>query len=225
MWIKVCGLNNSDNLKSVLELPIDMVGFIFYEKSPRKIIPNKILPWLEKNESSFKNIKRVGVFVNQPLEDILNLSADFNFDYVQLHGDESPEYCDELNIYKSALSTSQFKIIKALPGNSPDLEKNLIQFSPFCDMFLLDNKNLEGNFGGTGTSFDWTILNEINIPKPFLLSGGINPNDLEEVLKFYHPQCRGFDINSKFETSPGIKDISLIEEFSKKIKSNFDDYN
>jgi phosphoribosylanthranilate isomerase len=224
MWIKVCGLNNPENLESILQLPVDMVGFIFFEKSPRKVNPKKLLPWLEDNQSAFKHVKKVGVFVNQPLEDILNLSSDYHFDFVQLHGQESPEYCNELNIYKSVLSTGQFKVMKALPGNLENLEEAVHAYAPFSDMFLFDHKNTHGDFGGTGAQFDWTVLDGLNIPKPFLLSGGISTNDLESILKFNHPQFRGIDINSKFEISPGEKNIPLVEEFSKKLKSNLDDY-
>ena len=178
-----------------------MIGFIFYPKSPRYLyqIP-RYLPTLAK---------RVGVFVNETKENILMYVDRFGLNYVQLHGDESPEYCRTLHSYG-------IRIIKAF---SIALPKDLLAVSDyegFCDYFLFDTRS--AHYGGSGQQFDWNILQRYNGSTPFLLSGGINSYSVKALKEFHHPRLAGIDINSRFETSPGIKDVERIGRFLKELR-------
>ena len=186
--IKVCGMTDADNIRDVEVLGVDMIGFIFYPKSPRYLyqIP-RYLPTLAK---------RVGVFVNETKENILMYVDRFGLNYVQLHGDESPEYCRTLH-------SQGIRIIKAF---SIALPKDLLAVSDYE--------------GGSGQQFDWSILQRYTGSTPFLLSGGINSYSVKALKEFHHPRLAGIDINSRFETSPGIKDVERIERFLKELRTN-----
>lgn len=218
MKVKVCGLKNPDNMEQLLKLPIDWYGFIFYEPSPRRVNYETLSQWVTTHDSYWVGKKRVGVFVNHPMEFILNASGDFGLDYAQLHGDESPDYLRELTIYKSVLANGGFDIIKAVSGSNQDLNVVAEQFAPYCKYLLIDTKTTDGSFGGTGQKFDWKILEEYQGPIPFLLSGGIGPDDAEAILKINHPLLVGLDLNSQFEVEKGQKNPQLIKDFIEKIK-------
>lgn len=199
MKIKVCGLRNEkqvnelDNLQS-----IDFLGFIFYEKSKRYI----------GNVSPKVNIKeKVGVFVNSTIDLIEQICIENNIKTIQLHGDESPEMC--------AHFSKSYTVIKAIGINDVNSIKNLEKYEPYIDYFLFDTKTSE--FGGSGQSYDWSILSSYTLTKPFFLSGGINPSSIEKIMEINHPKMIGIDINSGFERSPGDKNISLIKKFIKEI--------
>lgn len=201
--IKVCGMTDADNIRDVEVLGVDMIGFIFYPKSPRYLyqIP-RYLPTLAK---------RVGVFVNETKENILMYVDRFGLNYVQLHGDESPEYCRTLH-------SQGIRIIKAF---SIALPKDLLAVSDyegFCDYYLFDTRTV--HYGGSGQQFDWSILQRYTGSTPFLLSGGINSYSVKALKEFHHPRLAGIDINSCFETSPGIKDVERIERFLKELRTN-----
>lgn len=197
---KVCGMTRADNIFSVEQLGVDMIGFIFYPKSPRCLCQ---LP-----EYLPTRAKRVGVFVNESKENIFMYADRFGLDYIQLHGNESPDYC-------RSLRAGGLHLIKAF---SIALPKDLLATSAYngpCDYYLFDTKTPQ--YGGSGNQFDWSLLHCYNGSTPFLLSGGINSYSAPAIKEFHHPRFAGIDLNSRFESAPGIKDVERIETFLKEI--------
>ena len=202
MIIKVCGMREAENIRAVEQSGADWTGFIFYPKSPRfvKEVP-KYLPG---------KTKKIGVFVNESNEKIIETVARFQLDMVQLHGGESPEFCDEL-------AKNGIRIIKVFSvGTESFPSENVSRYEGKCDYFLFDTQTAE--YGGSGRKFDWHVLSEYRGNTPFLLSGGISPDDIEEIREFSHPQFVGIDINSRFESAPAQKNIPLLKLFIDKIK-------
>lgn len=194
--IKVCGMSDAENIRKVEQLGVDMMGFIFYPKSPRCICE---LPAYMPDKP-----QRVGVFVNEDKKEIEMLADRFDLDYIQLHGNESPEYC-------RSLQSTGLRIIKALSiarRNDFDSAKT---YEGFCDYFLFDTKY--EHHGGSGNQFDWALLNNYTGKTPFILSGGINLYSAKALKALHHPRLAGFDINSRFELKPGLKDVERIKEF------------
>lgn len=209
--LKVCGLTKPDQIEELISLKIDFLGFIFYEKSPRYVL----------NHLSFEQISeiphngKVGVFVNETMEKIVEISEKANLNFVQLHSDESVDFI--LNLRQKL--SNNIQIIKAVRiGNqtAEELQKILKDYSETTDYFLFDTDSTA--FGGTGKSFDWNILNQIEIQKPYFLSGGISMENYEK-LKTINNQPYALDINSKFEISAGVKDLEKI----KKLKSQLNE--
>lgn len=203
--IKVCGLKYEEN---ILQLPlekIDFLGFIFYPKSPRYIegFPTKNL--IQKTNIC----NRTGVFVNASLEDIKLKSELFALNTIQLHGNENPEFCQQLKHLG-------FKIIKAF-GLHENFDFNILQsYIGTIDYFLFDTQTK--NYGGSGQKFKWKLLEKYNHKTPFFISGGIALEDCKSIKQLNHPQLYGVDLNSKFEISPCIKDASKIDEFINCLK-------
>jgi phosphoribosylanthranilate isomerase len=209
--IKVCGMRDAQNIEQVSQLGIDMMGFIFYEKSPRDVGSKEVINFEILNDLSQKNIKKVGVFVNAQIPEILEKVGEYQLDYVQLHGDESPEYCKNL---KSVWPT--IKIIKAFSiGEDFEFDKTK-DFDEVCDLFVFDTKGK--NRGGNGVTFDWKLLEKYNGSTPFLLSGGIGLDHAEAISKLFFSRMIGVDLNSKFEIKPALKEVKKLEEFISKIK-------
>lgn len=199
--IKVCGMKDGDNIREVEQLGTNMIGLIFYSHSPRCI--REIPAYLPQKA------KRVGVFVNEEVENVIKTANRFFLDYVQLHGSESAEYC-------LILKDAGIRIIKNFPiADEKDLEQTS-QYEGICDYFLFDTKCKQ--HGGSGNPFDWNILHHYTGQTLFLLSGGIRPDSIEALEKFNHPQLAGYDINSQFEITPGEKDIKKIANFIKQIR-------
>jgi len=199
--IKVCGMVDTENIREVEKLGVDMLGFIFYPKSPRYIY--------ELPEYLPTRAKRVGVFVNESKVNIYMYADRFGLDYIQLHGNESPAYC-------RSLRNSGHRIIKAFSIYNP---KDLLiasDYQGFCDYLLFDTRTT--SFGGSGKQFDWNILYRYNGSTPFLLSGGINSYSIRALKNFHHSRMIGVDLNSRFETSPGIKDVERIKKFVEEIR-------
>jgi len=205
MKIKVCGMRDGNNIRRAEALGADFIGFIFYEKSPRcvKSVPD-YLP---------QKASRVGVFVNAAAEDIVCRAKEFGLDYVQLHGDESPDCCKKL----SAMLPAGCSIIKALQIADPGDLDRCGAYEDCADMFLFDTKC--SSYGGSGSKYDWSLLEGYSGPLPFLLSGGIGPDDAAAVKAFHHPKCIGIDLNSRFETAPAQKDTEALAAFLKELKS------
>lgn len=204
--IKVCGMTETENIRHIEQLGVDMIGFIFYPKSPRCLceMPG-YLPI---------RAKRVGVFVNESKENILMYTDRFGLNYIQLHGNESPEYC------RSLLNAGNLRIIKAFSIAGPNDLPAISAYSSLCDYYLFDTKSPK--YGGSGKQFDWNLLHRYNGSTPFLLSGGINSYSANAIKEFHHPRFAGVDINSRFETSPGMKDVERIRMFLYELrKSNF----
>ena len=215
MKIKVCGMREPDNITALARLPVDMVGFIFYAKSPR-YAGEKLAKWLAKEGNVLEGKKRVGVFVNAEVEDVLNHVHDFELDFVQLHGTESPEYCGLLcNLWEST-SMRKARLIKAFQIDGAFDFDQIVPYTPYCTYFLFDTKGKD--FGGTGRQFDWKLLGNYRGVTPFLLSGGIGPESAESVLAISHPQLYGVDINSRFEKQPGVKDLDKVARFISSLK-------
>jgi phosphoribosylanthranilate isomerase len=219
MLVKVCGMRDQENITAVQKLPIDMIGFIFYPKSPRFAESNKKLEkWLHgEGKKTLDSPARVGVFVDAEVENVLNRVHDFELDYVQLHGNESPEYCRELSDLWSFSSIRRASIIKAF-GIDEKFDFAKTQFyRPYCKYFLFDTKG--ASFGGTGQRFNWELLNDYHGDTPFLLSGGIGPDSVDDIRLVRHPQLIGLDLNSKFEVSPGLKAVEKIAAFLNDLRS------
>lgn len=205
MIIKVCGMRDADNIRQLDETKlIDWMGFIFFGKSSRNV---ESLP-----DYMPKNCKRVGVFVNEPIESILSKVEEFGFDLVQLHGHEDVEYIKQL---KASLP-NDVQIIKMIQIATLDDIYATSQYEGIVDYFLFETK-CEG-YGGSGQKFDWDILKNYNGTTPFILTGGIGPDDADKVKAFTHPQFAGIDLNSKFEVSPALKDIDLLKNFIKQLR-------
>lgn len=218
MQVKVCGMREPKNIRALLALPIDFVGLIFYAKSKRFVGKNPDLAtWITEKDEDFGLIKKVGVFVNAGIDEILNATHDYHLDYIQLHGTESPEYCRELRLLWSASSVRDAKLIKAF---SIDEQFDFDQIHPYeehCSFFIFDTKGAD--YGGNGTQFDWSLLTAYEGNTPFMLSGGIGPESVEAVQNFNHPLLFGVDINSRFETEPAQKDITSVAAFVKAVKT------
>ncbi len=191
-------MHDGENIRAVEALNIDWMGFIFYPPSKRYV---EVLPSYLPKEA-----KRVGVFVNESIETILNKATLFSLDIVQLHGDESPELCQEL-------MDKQIRVMKVFGVATTFPSEMIAQYENSCNYFLFDTQT--SDYGGSGRKFDWDILQHYHGNTPFLLSGGIGPDDVSALQEFSHPLCIGIDINSKFELSPAIKDIQSIEQFIK----------
>ena len=199
MIVKVCGMRDAENIRKVEALGIDLMGFIFWPKSSRYVS--------ERPAYLPTKCKRVGVFVDEDVNTIKKLANDYALDYIQLHGSESPEYVQQLR---------NWQVIKAFNiATTEDLEATKTYEGIVC-YFLFDTKGK--SVGGNGEKFDWSVLDEYHGETPFLLSGGIGPDDAERVKAFNHPKCAGFDLNSKFEVAPALKDINELKEFINKVR-------
>lgn len=194
-----------ENMRAVAALQPDFMGFIFYPKSPRYAEP---LDFSTLNALP-KSIKKIGVFVNEDLEDILTIATKYDLDGVQLHGTELVKMCAELR-------KAGFIVIKAFPVAEAYNFKVTKAYEGTCDYFLFDTKT--DAYGGSGVKFNWGMLNEYVGETPFLLSGGIAADDAEAILKIEHPKLAGIDLNSKFEVKPGLKNVELLSEFLKEIR-------
>ena len=203
MNIKVCGITEMKQLKQLEGLNIDFAGLIFYKESPR-YIGDKISK-KELKEADF-DLKKTGVFVNPEMIEVLDAIDEYGLDVVQLHGTETPEMCEDLS--------SEVEVIKAFRvGASTNINKVIEPYDAVCDYYLFDTDGLKETFGGTGQKFDWSLLSKAKIEKPFFLSGGIGVNDVERIKGFKHPDFYAVDINSKFEKSPGVKDMAALLQF------------
>ena len=191
-------MREAENIREVTKLGIDWLGMIFWPKSKRYVAePPSYLP---------SQVKKVGVFVDASLEDIRQHIMDYDLDIIQLHGHETPEYVRALD---PEIIIKAFNIATA---------EDLAQTKPYegiVDYFLFDTKAQLP--GGSGEQFDWSVLSHYEGATPFLLSGGIGPDDAERIKAFHHPRCIGIDLNSRFELAPGLKDVNLLREFIKSI--------
>lgn len=223
--IKVCGMRDADNIRAVSELGIDMMGFIFWPKSPRYVSQMPIYAGLmpDKADDNIVNGKKgqckyVGVFVDEMPQTVVTMVYNYHLDYVQLHGNESVVYIDNLKRTLIPDIAPDIKIIKALSIREADDVKRWREYDGHVDMFLFDTKCT--CVGGSGEQFDWQVLQQYDGNIPFLLSGGIGPDDAERVRAFHHPMCVGIDLNSRFETAPALKDVDKLRKFIMQIHNN-----
>ena len=219
MIIKVCGMRDPENIREVAALGVDWIGLIFFARSPRRITNNGQLT-IDNGGKRYSDcqlsiinypLKKVGVFVNTSFEELVETAAFFRLDYLQLHGNETPEDCH-------ALQKRGYSLIKAFQiATACDLEQTT-NYEGLVDYFLFDTKS--NSYGGSGKQFDWSILEAYQGKTPFLLSGGIRPESAEAIRSFRHPLLAGIDLNSGFEIEPGRKDIEKLKEFLKEIQNH-----
>jgi len=206
MKIKICGLRDPDNIKAVEALAPDYMGFICYDKSPR------FIGAMEDDElvNISTTITKVGVFVDEDADSISKLIYKYKFDAIQLHGNESPDFCDmfkhEVQVIKAFGIDENFDFAKL------DAYKNNVNY------FLFDTKTPV--HGGSGQTFNWGVLDKYKLNVPFFLSGGLSLDNLTEVKNIKHPAFYGVDLNSRFELLPGLKDIDKLTQAFNTINSN-----
>jgi phosphoribosylanthranilate isomerase len=206
MKLKVCGIKTIEQLQALQQMGVDYAGLIFYEGSKR-FVGNALIS--HKADIRDLHIRRVGVFVNADFDQVLKAIEDYGLYAIQLHGDETDEYCLEL--------TGRAKIIKAIKiSGEEDINGLIALFEHTCDYLLFDTQTTQ--YGGSGKQFDWQLLKDASISKPFFLSGGIGPEDVVQVNSFYHPFLYAIDVNSRFETEPGIKDLKKVQQFQKLVQ-------
>jgi len=213
MKIKVCGMRDTENISELVKLKPDYIGFIFYDKSKRFVtnFPEVEIP---------SEIKKVGVFVNESIGKVIEILEENKLDAVQLHGNETPEYCNQLRHSELVSESHPIEILKAFSvDNDFDFSKTE-PYQKVCDFLLFDTKGKE--YGGNGVKFNWQVLDNYKGTTPFLLSGGITKNDVQALLSFLRRQeskkCIGIDINSGFEIEPALKNIEEIKEFKQNLK-------
>lgn len=198
MKLKVCGISYPENMEQIAALNPDYLGFIFYEKSTR-FACDRLRP--EHLEKLSENIKKIGVFVNAESAYIKEKVELYKLDLIQLHGNESPDFCVELSL-------SGLKIIKAFAVDQTFDFAVLENYQNSCEFFLFDTKGKD--YGGNGITFDWNILHKYDNNKPFFMSGGLDIDNIKNLSDYPHLNIHCLDINSKFEISPGFKDITKV---------------
>ena len=208
MLIKVCGMRDADNIRQVEILGPDMMGFICWDGSKR-FVPHA------PNYLPVKCL-RVGVFVNPTLDYVLSRQQEMNFRILQLHGNESPEFC-ALLCKECNKTNRKVKLMKVFTVASGYPFPKTAAYENVCDLFLFDTKC--PTMGGSGKTFDWSALRNYTGARPFLLSGGIGPECLNELRTCFHPRCIGVDLNSRFETAPAVKDVALLAHFISKLRN------
>lgn len=207
MIIKVCGMKFTENRMALEELPIHIFGFIFYPLSPRHVNPDDV-QGLEYLVSTRKN--KAGVFVDARVEDILEIVNKGKLTHVQLHGNETPETC-------RIIHAAGISVIKAFRIDDRFDFSDTEPYSEVADYFLFDTKAKKP--GGTGLKFNWEKLSEYHLNIPFLLSGGIGPEDADAIKNFRHHMFYGIDLNSGFELAPGLKNKEKLEQFLQEIQN------
>ena len=221
--LKVCGLTQLTQIQELISLNTDFLGFIFYEKSPRFVLNHLSLEEI----SEINHQGKVGVFVNETVEKIVEISEKSNLNFIQLHGDEDEEFIKRLRQMLNE-NTKIIKVIRIGNQKTEELKKTINHQPPTINYFLFDTDSKA--FGGTGKTFDWQILNEIEIPIPYFLSGGISLENIKNLQNFVKVNMRenktltklntpfALDINSKFEIEPGIKNLEKIKTFKSLLK-------
>jgi phosphoribosylanthranilate isomerase len=202
MELKVCGITTTEDILALITLKIDRLGFIFYHISKRFVYGKLIEDGLKAIPN---HIKKTGVFVNAEIAEIEQIIDQYHLDSIQLHGDESPEFCNHFR--------GKAEVIKTISIRDKSSFETAKLYDNSCDLFLFDTQSV--HYGGTGKTFDWKWLEEYTLDKPFYLSGGISLENFEEIKKIKHGKLIGIDINSKFEIRPGIKDLKKIRQLIK----------
>lgn len=198
MKIKICGMRDPENIRAVGELAPDFMGFIFYDRSPRFVGDTDLTTY------HLPLTTKVGVFVNQPVPSLIRTATRHDISLLQLHGEESPEYCEELRLL-------DFRIIKAF-GVDVHFDFSILgEYEDVCDYFLFDTKTL--GYGGSGQRFSWSLLKRYTLDKPIILAGGLDIESVPLVHDLLNElPVHALDFNSKLEIEPGLKDISKCRE-------------
>lgn len=212
-------MRDADNIRDISALGVDMIGLIFYPPSPRYVQQFSsgagIIP--DYAPDMGKTPLRVGVFVDDMPQNIVTRVYNYKLDYIQLHGNEPRETLENLRATIDPDIKPKIKIIKAISVSSAEDIKKYKEYVGAADLFLFDTKCK--TVGGSGELFDWQVLQAYDGDVPFLLSGGIGPDDAERIQNFHHPKCIGIDLNSKFEIGPALKDVEKLKQFLVKVKS------
>lgn len=211
-------MRDADNIRDISALGVDMIGLIFYPPSPRYVQQFSsgagIIP--DYAPDMGKTPLRVGVFVDDMPQNIVTRVYNYKLDYIQLHGNEPRETLENLRATIDPDIKPNIKIIKAISVSSAEDIKKYKEYVGAADLFLFDTKCK--TVGGSGEQFDWQVLQAYDGDVPFLLSGGIGPDDAERIKNFHHPKCIGIDLNSKFEIEPALKDVDKLKQFLVKVK-------
>ncbi len=208
MKLKVCGINQLEQLKQLDTIGVDYAGMIFYTHSSRNVY-NKLFAWDVKPLSL--SLKKVGVFVNTDEEYIMSQVEAYGLDLVQLHGDETPAFCKIISEHVPV--TKAFRITQT---NEQNIDWMVRPYEEYCDYYLFDT-NRKNAYGGTGEKFDWNLLKDNKINKPFFLSGGIGLNDIGRLKSFQHPFFYCVDVNSRVEIADGIKDMAAVKTMADEL--------
>lgn len=209
MLIKVCGMRDADNIRAVEALGIDLMGFIFYDKSKRNVsVTPAYLP---------ASCQRVGVFVNATPDVILSRVSEFGLTYVQLHGDESLSFVRQLRQRLAADIPHNVRIVRSVAVASGREAQNARMWDGFADVLLFETPST--GYGGSGVSFNWNLLSSYQGQTPFLIAGGIGMDCIDQLRQFSHQRWLGIDLNSRFEIEPAVKDIAKLQQFINSIKS------
>lgn len=212
-------MRDADNIRDISALGVDMIGLIFYPPSPRYVQQFSsgagIIP--DYAPDMGKTPLRVGVFVDDMPQNIVTRVYNYKLDYIQLHGNEPRETLENLRATIDPDIKPKIKIIKAISVSSAEDIKKYKEYVGAADLFLFDTKCK--TVGGSGEQFDWQVLQAYDGDVPFLLSGGIGPDDAERIKNFHHPKCIGIDLNSKFEIEPALKDVEKLKQFLVKVKN------
>ena len=211
-------MRDADNIRDISALGVDMIGLIFYPPSPRYVQQFSsgagIIP--DYAPDMGKTPLRVGVFVDDMPQNIVTRVYNYKLDYIQLHGNEPRETLENLRATIDPDIKPKIKIIKAISVSSAEDIKKYKEYVGAADLFLFDTKCK--TVGGSGEQFDWQVFQTYDGDVPFLLSGGIGPDDAERIKNFHHPKCIGIDLNSKFEIEPALKDVEKLKQFLVKVK-------
>ncbi len=207
MILKVCGLRDPDNIEQVLNLRPDWIGLIFYPKSSR-FVGGKLPAFVARE---WTGVRKAGVFVNESTSEILATAEQYGLDGIQLHGQESPGQCAELR-------AAGFTVIKAFSVGEEGPGQDWQRYEGQADFFLFDTKGRQP--GGNGVSFDWKQLADYQGTTPYFLSGGLGPEHAGSLSSLALPGLAGFDLNSKFETRPGLKDPEKLRAFFQHLRQH-----
>ena len=212
MKIKVCGITSIEEALALYKEGVNYIGFIFYPASKRYVLNSLTLEQIKSIQ--MPGVLKVGVFVNEPMDEVISTATAAGLDMVQLHGDETPNYCKEI--------ANHYPVIKAFRvSETDDVTYKISEFMEEVDYLLFDTAS--SVYGGSGISFDWTKLANATKQKPYFLSGGIGPNDISKITSFVKSDaagnCFAVDVNSNFETAPGQKNITLLQSFIPTIKA------
>jgi len=208
MELKVCGITQLEQLLALQEIGVDYAGLIFYGGSPRFIGAHNLeASILNQNEIT---IKRIGVFVNAKEDEILKAVDDWKLEMVQLHGEESPVFCEKISNHVKTIKAFRVKEEESLAYKVAPYE-NAVEY------YLFDAMGKQ--YGGTGNKFDWKVIAEANIQKPYFLSGGLGPDDVADIQVFAeaNSNCFAIDVNSRFEVKPGVKNIEIVKTFAESL--------
>jgi phosphoribosylanthranilate isomerase len=209
MRVKVCGITQEEQLVQLPDAGVSFAGFIFYPKSPRYALRHITTSQIKKENK----INKVGVFVNASVEEVLQMVDECRLHMVQLHGDESPKFCEKIADYISVVKAFRF-------SETDNIGYRLQEYMEYCDMFMIDTEGV--GYGGTGKKLDLKKMENVVAGKPYFLSGMIEPGDAEQLNNFAEkPEGKALfaiDISTKFEVIPGLKNIGLIKNFIQKLK-------